>query len=106
MLGAVAGAAIVWVIGAVALHLPGQRDLREEVQRSRILGEINERAESVLTAIRAPMGPRRFLSNLLNAVQFTRYRIDRVPLYELARCGLPVPEPVHPRYTGLPPTGP
>ena len=62
--------------------------------------------ESVLTAIRAPMTPRRFLSNLLNAVQFTRYRIDRVPLYELARCRLPVPEPVNPPYTGLPPTGP
>ena len=43
VLGAVAGVAIVWVLGAVALHLPGQRDLREEVQRSRILGEINER---------------------------------------------------------------
>jgi S1-C subfamily serine protease len=43
VLGAVAGAAIVWVLGAVALHLPGQRELREEVQRSRILGEINER---------------------------------------------------------------
>jgi arabinofuranosyltransferase len=62
--------------------------------------------EAVLTSIRAPMGPRRFLSNLINAVQFTRYRIDRVPLYELARCGLPVPEPVNPPYTGLPPTGP
>lgn len=62
--------------------------------------------EAVLTSIRAPMGPRRFLSNLVNAVQFTRYRIDRVPLYELARCGLPVPEPVDPPYTGLPPTGP
>ncbi len=43
VLGAVAGAAIVWVLGAVALHLPGQRELREEVQRSRILGEINAR---------------------------------------------------------------
>ena len=43
VLGAVAGAAIVWVLGAVALHLPGQRELREDVQRSRILGEINER---------------------------------------------------------------
>ena len=42
-LGAVAGAAIVWVAGAVALHTPGQTQLREEVQRSRILGEINER---------------------------------------------------------------
>ncbi len=43
VLGAATGAAIVWVGGAVALHLPGQRQLREEVQRSRILGEINER---------------------------------------------------------------
>lgn len=43
VLGAAAGAAIVWVAGAVALHLPGQRQLREEVQRSRILGELNER---------------------------------------------------------------
>jgi len=43
VLGAAAGAAIVWVAGAVALHLPGQRQLREEVQQSRILGEINER---------------------------------------------------------------
>lgn len=43
VLGAVAGVAIVWVLGAVALHLPGQRELRQEVQRSRILGELNER---------------------------------------------------------------
>ncbi len=43
LLGAAAGAAIVWVAGAVALHIPGQRELREEVQRSRILGELNER---------------------------------------------------------------
>ncbi len=62
--------------------------------------------EAALSAIRAPMGPRRFFSNLVNAVHFTGYRIDRVPLYELARCGLPIPEPVHPSYTGLPPTGP
>jgi hypothetical protein len=43
VLGALAGAAIVWVAGAVALHLPGQRELRTEVQRSRILGELNAR---------------------------------------------------------------
>lgn len=42
-LGAAAGATIVWVVGAVALHTPGQTQLREEVQRSRILNEINER---------------------------------------------------------------
>ncbi len=62
--------------------------------------------EAVMAAIRAPLGPGRFLSNFWRAAQFTRYRIDRVPLYELARCGLPVPEPVNPPYTGLPPTGP
>ncbi len=62
--------------------------------------------ESVLTAIRASMGPRRFLSNLKRAAEFTRYRIDRVPRYELERCGLPLPEPVNPPYQGLPPTGP
>ena len=43
LLGAAMGAALVWVAGAVALHLPGQTQLREEVQRSRILGEINQR---------------------------------------------------------------
>ena len=43
VLGAVAGAAIVWVAGAVALHVPGQVQLREEVQRSRVLGELNAR---------------------------------------------------------------
>nr|WP_304439107.1 flagellar motor control protein ZomB [Mycobacterium sp. NAZ190054] len=62
--------------------------------------------EAVLNAVRAPMSPRRFLSNLLNAAEFTGYRIDRVPLYELRRCDLPIPEPVNPPYTGLPPAGP
>jgi len=42
-LGAAAGAAIVWVAGAVALHTPGQTQLREDVQESRILRELNER---------------------------------------------------------------
>ncbi len=60
LLGAAAGAAIVWVGGAVALHLPGQRELREEVQRSRILGELNERVPP---------------SRLLDAIE----RVDPVP---------------------------
>ena len=38
--------------------------------------------------------------------EFTRYRIDRVPRYELIRCGLAVPEPGGPPYTGMPATGP
>jgi uncharacterized membrane protein required for colicin V production len=43
VLGAAAGVAIVWVAGAVALHIPGQTELREDVQSSRILSEINKR---------------------------------------------------------------
>lgn len=62
--------------------------------------------ESVLTSVRAPLGPRRFLSNMLHAYEFTKYRIDRVPLYELLRCGLDEPELPGPTYTGLPATGP
>jgi arabinofuranosyltransferase len=62
--------------------------------------------DAVLTAIRGPMGLRRFASNLLHAVQFTSYRIDRVPRYELVRCGLEVPTPTNTPYTGMPATGP
>jgi arabinofuranosyltransferase len=62
--------------------------------------------DAMLTSVRGPMGPRRFLSNLLHAYEFTQYRIDRVPLYELVRCGLPVLEPAGAPYTGMPATGP
>ena len=53
-----------------------------------------------------PDGPRRFLSNVVHAYEFTKYRIDRVPMYDLIRCGLEVPPPSVPAYTGLPATGP
>ncbi len=62
--------------------------------------------ESMLSSVRGEMTPRRFLSNLAHAYEFTKYRIDRVPLYDLKRCGLPVPEPKKPPYTGMPATGP
>lgn len=62
--------------------------------------------ESMLNSVRGEMSPRRFLSNLAHAYEFTKYRIDRVPFYELKRCGLPVPEPKNPPYTGMPATGP
>ena len=51
---------------------------------------------SVLASVRAPMTPHRFLSNVVHSYEFTKYRIDRVPRYELARCGLPVPDEVPP----------
>ena len=59
-----------------------------------------------LDAIRSPLTLRRFLSNVRHAPAFTGYRIDRVPRYELARCGLDEPAPTSPPYTGLPATGP
>ena len=41
VLGAATGLALVWVLGAVALHLPGQTELRREVQASTILRHLN-----------------------------------------------------------------
>lgn len=54
--------------------------------------------QAVLNSVRAPMTVRRFVSNVLHAYEFTQYRIDRVPLYELVKCGLEVPK--------VPPTPP
>jgi S1-C subfamily serine protease len=42
VLGAVAGLAVVWVLGAVALLLPGQTDLRRGAQGSALLQRLNE----------------------------------------------------------------
>jgi arabinofuranosyltransferase len=50
--------------------------------------------DAVLSSVRAPMTLHRFVSNVLHSFAFTTYRINRVPLYELARCGLPVPEAI------------
>jgi S1-C subfamily serine protease len=44
LLGAAAGLVLVWVVAAVALHLPGQTELRQGVQRSFVLRELNELA--------------------------------------------------------------
>lgn len=62
--------------------------------------------EAMLNSIRSPLGIRRFMSNVLHALDFTRYRIDRVPAYELQRCGLDEPPLPGTPYTGLPATGP
>lgn len=39
--GAAAGLVVAWVAGAVALHLPGQTGLREAVQQSLVLRQLN-----------------------------------------------------------------
>ncbi len=49
--------------------------------------------QAVLNSVRAPMSLHRFVSNVVHSFEFTRYRINRVPLYELVRCGLEVPDP-------------
>jgi S1-C subfamily serine protease len=40
--GALSGLVLVWILGAVALQLPGQSDLRRQVQQSAVLRELNE----------------------------------------------------------------
>ena len=42
VLGAAAGLALIWVFGATALLLPGQPDLRRDVQRSAVLNRLND----------------------------------------------------------------
>ena len=40
--GALVGVALVWVIGATALLVPGQTRFRQEAQRSEVIGKLNE----------------------------------------------------------------
>jgi S1-C subfamily serine protease len=78
--GAFVGLAIVWVLGAMALQLPGQADLRRAVQRSEILQRLN-----------TIVPPR----TLLNALR----RIDPFPSF----AGPPVPtQPLDPRVLSRP----
>ena len=60
----------------------------------------------MLKAIRDPMTRPRFIGNFNRSWELTRYRIDRVPKYDLLRCGLPEPPLQNRPYTGLPATGP
>jgi S1-C subfamily serine protease len=72
VLGAAAGLAVVWVLGTVALLLPGQPRLRQAAQQSHILARLNE-----------AVPPRR----LLNALA----RIDPFP--SIAAPGPPAAPP-------------
>jgi S1-C subfamily serine protease len=73
-LGAAAALAIVWVLGAVALQLPGQTELRREAQRSAILRRLNE-----------VVSPR----DLLNALA----RVDPFPQIAGPLAEVPPPDP-------------
>ena len=50
--------------------------------------------QAVLQSYRAPLTRELRWSNLVNAFSFAEYRINRIPAYEVQRCGLPMPEEV------------
>jgi S1-C subfamily serine protease len=78
VLGAALGAAlalgIVWIVAAVAAQAPGQRELRQEIQRSAILSELNH--------LLPPSGP------ILNALA----RLDPLPSISGPSADVPAPE--------------
>lgn len=53
--------------------------------------------EALLVSYRDPFTFERFRHNLRNALRFAKYRIDRVPKYEIQRCGLVDPFPKAPQ---------
>lgn len=68
VLGAATGLAVIWVLGAVALQLPGQTELRRGAQGSLVLRRLNEAVPPAdvlnalaridpLPAIAGPLGP-------------------------------------------------
>ncbi len=82
VLGTVAGLAVIWVLGAVALLLPGQTDLRRGAQRSALLQQLN--------AVVPP-------TNLLNALA----RIDPFPSIAGPAAPVSPPDPLLARSVGV-----
>ena len=79
LLGAALAAALAlgmaWIAGAVALHTPGARELRRDIQRSEILSRLNDALP--------PSGP------LLNALA----RFDPFPRIDGPEAQVPAPQP-------------
>src|SRR6185503_14733210 len=73
LLVATLGLALVWIAGAVALQTPGARDLRPDIQRSKILSKLNEALP--------PSGP------ILNALA----RVDPFPRIRGPAADVPAP---------------
>ncbi|MGS2807926.1 flagellar motor control protein ZomB [Nocardia sp. MW-W600-9] len=87
-----------WVVvdsGMVDIHpwMPWYMD-EEWVTQARAAMSCPE-TQALLISTRDPLTFDRFKHNLRNALSFAKYRIDRVPKYEIQRCGLvdPFPEP-------------
>ncbi len=49
--------------------------------------------QDLLASYRAPLTVDRFKHNIIQALHFSKYRIERVPKYEIQRCGLVDPIP-------------
>ncbi len=49
--------------------------------------------QDLLASYRSDLTWARFKQNLRRSFEFADYRIDRVPAYEIQRCGLEVPQP-------------
>ncbi|MBD0863024.1 hypothetical protein IA539_17715 [Gordonia sp. zg691] len=88
-----------WVVAEAGAYprrpvLPGylDEDLVRQAQVALQCAETKDRFAS----FEGPWSFARFKSNLKQAFTFTDYRIQREPEYEIARCGLEMPPPVHP----------
>ncbi|MFI8971311.1 flagellar motor control protein ZomB [Nocardia asteroides] len=89
-----------WVVvdsGMVDLHpwMPWYMD-EQWVTQARTAMSCPE-TQALLISTRDPLTFDRFKHNLRNALTFAKYRIDRVPKYEIQRCGLVDPYPEPPR---------
>ncbi|WP_425301175.1 flagellar motor control protein ZomB [Nocardia neocaledoniensis] len=87
-----------WVVvdsGMVDIHpwMPWYMD-EEWVTQARTAMSCPQ-TQALMISVRDPLTFDRFKHNLRNALNFAKYRIDRVPKYEIQRCGLvdPFPEP-------------
>ncbi|WP_432420333.1 flagellar motor control protein ZomB [Nocardia neocaledoniensis] len=87
-----------WVVvdsGMVDIHpwMPWYMD-EEWVTQARTAMSCPQ-TQALMISVREPLTFDRFKHNLRNALNFAKYRIDRVPKYEIQRCGLvdPFPEP-------------
>ncbi|PKZ63262.1 hypothetical protein CYJ73_22825 [Gordonia terrae] len=89
-----------WVVAEAGAYprrpvLPGylDEDLVRQAQVALQCPETKDRFAS----FEAPWSFDRFKHNLRQAFTFNSYRIQREPEYEIQRCGLEMPPPVHPR---------
>ncbi|MFC4124088.1 flagellar motor control protein ZomB [Nocardia rhizosphaerae] len=89
-----------WVVvdsGMVDIHPWMPHFLDEEwVAQARTAMSCPE-TQALMISVRDPLTFDRFKHNLRNALTFAKYRIDRVPKYEIQRCGLVDPYPEPPR---------